>query len=337
MTQYTRKALTRIVASSCILFGALCTTNSIAQEMGWKPSKPIQIMIGATPGGVPDVLARGLGAHLQNELGQSVIVENKPGANGTIALNAVKASAADGHTMIITYLGPYGLNPAYIPAPNDTNGGEGFVPAGLLAIGGSVVVTAASNPWGDLSEFSRFVKNNPSENYTFGSPGANTILRLYGEMIADKIGKKATHISYKGVVPVALDVANGNLTYAVLTIPAAMPLVKSGKLRVLAKASTVTNEEFKSVKTLQQLGFGEVDTQAWYAAWVSEGTPKPAVAALNRSINSYLNSGAYKDMMERTGMNAAAAASPEQIQSRLQSEMRVWRATVQKLGLKLEN
>lgn len=321
---------------SLLAAGALGWMASGHATDAWRPSRPIQILIAGTPGGVPDVLARRLAVTMQATLQQPVVIDYRAGASGRIAADAVLRAPHDGHTLTLCFLGPGGLLPAFNAATPDDNGAEGFESVGFLGDGGALVVTSTANPWKNLEDLANHLRANPSVVPSFGSPGAGTILRLYGEMLCDNLKRRGTHIGYKGVAPVLTDVASGQLTFSVVTVPAALPLMAGGRIRALASTSGVRVPSLAGVKTLSEQGYAEVDVTGWYAVWAGAGTPPAAIAELNRCVNQFVTGPEGASAFDATGLTGAGATTPAQVRARLTRDMKVWRKAVRSLNLTAE-
>ncbi|MBN9428901.1 MAG: tripartite tricarboxylate transporter substrate binding protein [Burkholderiales bacterium] len=329
-----RRALRRALAGGLsFALGAALNRQAVAQ---WRPGKPIRIIIGSTPGGLPDRLARLLSEHFATDLGQAAIVENRPGASGKLAADIVLNAPADGLTLTICFLGPAGLLPAFATPPTDATGAEGFEPVGIIGYGSAVVVTSARNPWQDLREFAAYARANPQAPLSFASAGAATIVRLYGEVIAAKVQRPMMHVAYKGMMPALTDVAAGEISFLVATPPAALPLISSGRLRPLAVTSGFRAPELAQVRTLAEQGFGEVDRPAWYGVYAAAATPPAVVSALNESIGRFITSPRVVAELNQIGLDVAAPMPPAKISALLKDDMSVWKKAVTQLGLKLE-
>lgn len=319
---------------SAALLGLGCA--HVGATTAWRPSRAMQLVVAFTPGGLPDLLSRRLAPHLQAELGQTVTVENKPGASGQIGAEAVLRAPADGHTLLTGFLGPGGLLPAFKLPPTDETGAEGFEPVGMLAEANAVVVTSTANRWTDLRDLAADVRSKPGFVPSFGSPGSGTILRLYCEMICARMGRPGLHAAYKGVGPVLTDVAAGNITFSAVTVPAAMPLIAAGKIKPLAVTSGMRVPGLASVKSLTDQGFSELDVSGWYGVWVSAAVAPAAVLEINRSIGRFLTGQDIDASFAAMGLTRVVPQSPAQVRARLEKDMTVWKKAVRELNLKLE-
>ena len=243
MTQY----LCRI-ATTLMFFGALFGSQA-AMAKDW-PTQPIRIVLPYPPGGASDVTARLLGMKMSQAWGTTVVIENRPGANGIIANEAAAKSPADGYTILMANLGPNAINPAvYAKLPYDTV--KDFAPVILTTIVPLVIVTAADSPVKSLAQLIALAKEKPGQ-ITFGSAGNGAGSHLAGELLAMTTGAKMLHVPYKGDAPAIIDVMGGQLTIALPTALAGVPHIKSGKLRALAVTSPKRIASLPDVPTVNE-------------------------------------------------------------------------------------
>lgn len=292
---------------------------------------PIRIVVGSTPGGLPDLLARSFGRFVTERTGQGVVVENKPGASGKLAADAVLRAPPDGRTLIVCFYGPGGLNPAYEAGSN--TGAEGFAGVGIFGYAMAAIVTSADSPWKTLTELGEHGRRGP---LSFGSAGAATVTRLYSELLGLSMGAKFTHVAYKGLAPALTDVAAGNVAFAITTMPPALPLIAAGKLRALAVTTGTDVPALAGVPTVSQAGVKEADLNTWYGLWTRAGAPTDTISQLNRLMSEYLQAPETAKLMAASGIAPAGQTKPEQVEPRLRADIDVWRSVVQRSGLKLE-
>lgn len=309
-----------------LLFVALAHPFAAAQD------KPLRIVVGSTPGGIPDLLARSFGQYVTRRTGQSAVVDNVPGASGKLAADAVQRAPADGHTLLVCFYGPAGLNPAY-EADASKAGAEGFGAVGIFGYATGAIVTATGAPWKTMAELGEHARRG---NLSFGSAGAATVVRLYSELIAMSMEAKFTHVPYKGLVPALTDVAAGNVAFAFTSLPPALPLIAAGKLRALAVTSGTNVPSLAGVPTVTQAGLKEADLNTWYGLWAKAGAPRESVMRLNGLLADYLNDPETARILATNGIVPAARTSPEETEQRLRADIAVWRSVVQRLGLKLD-
>ena len=300
--------------------------SAVAQD------KPLRIVVGSTPGGIPDLLARSFGQYVTRRSGQPVVVDNVPGASGKLASDAVARSAADGHTLLVCFYGPAGLTPAYATDPA-AHGAEGFGAIGIFGYATAVIVTAANSPWNTMAELGDYARKS---NLSFGSAGAATVVRLYSELLGLSMGTSFTHVPYKGLAPALTDVAAGNVAFAITTMPPALPLISGGRLKALAVTTGTNVPALAGVPTISQAGMKEADLNTWYGLWTRAGAPRGTVLRLNALLADYLKDLDTAKVMATAGIIPAGPTSPEETQSRLRADIAQWRSVVQRAGLKLD-
>lgn len=305
---------------------------SLAWPLASAQDKPLRIVVGSTPGGLPDLMARSFGQFVTKRTGQPAVVENIPGASGKLAADAVLRGPADGHTLLVCFYGPAGLTPAY-QADSAKSGAEGFDAVGIFGYATAVIVTAADSPWKTLPELGETARR---ETLSFGSAGGATVVRLYSELIGLSMGAKFTHVPYKGLAPALTDVAAGNVAFAITTMPPALPLLAAGRLRPLAVTTGTNQPSLVGVPTISQAGLKEADLNTWYGLWVKAGAPREVTLRLNGLLAAYMKDPETLRIMSAGGIIPAGAVTPEETESRLKADIAVWRSVVQRLALKLE-
>jgi len=276
--------ITKLAGLAFAAFAALAAPlASMAQ--GWPTRQPIKFIVVYPPGGASDVTARLIGAKLSDSLGQAVVIENKPGANGIIATEFVAKSPADGYTLLMANLGPNALNPvAYKKLSYDAI--KDFNGVTLTTIVPQVVVVNPSLPVKTLPELIAYVKANPGK-VSFGSAGQGASNHFSGELLNAMAGIKMQHVPYKGDAPSIVDVISGTLQVALPTTVAGLPHVKSGKLRAIAVTGTKRLDALPDIPTVAETLPG-YEAVSWGGVMVPAGTPKDVIARLNAEINRIL-------------------------------------------------
>jgi len=316
MTQY----LCRI-ATTLMFFGALFGSQA-AMAKDW-PTQPIRIVLPYPPGGASDVTARLLGMKMSQAWGTTVVIENRPGANGIIANEAAAKSPADGYTILMANLGPNAINPAvYAKLPYDTV--KDFAPVILTTIVPLVIVTAADSPVKSLAQLIALAKEKPGQ-ITFGSAGNGAGSHLAGELLAMTTGAKMLHVPYKGDAPAIIDVMGGQLTIALPTALAGVPHIKSGKLRALAVTSPKRIASLPDVPTVNEaLGISGYEAVSWGGLMVPTGTPAEVIAKINAETNKALQMPDVKVKLMAQGAEIVGG-TPEAFNTFLRAELVKWK------------
>lgn len=327
MTRYPRR-----IATALMLIGALCSGQAaIAKD--W-PTQPIRIVLPYPPGGASDVTARLLGMKMGQAWETTVVIENRPGANGIIANEAAAKSPADGYTILMANLGPNAINPAvYAKLPYDT--AKDFAPVILTTIVPLVIVTAADSPAKSLAQLIALAKEKPGQ-VTFGSAGNGAGSHLAGELLAVTTGAKMLHVPYKGDAPAITDVMGGQLTIALPTALAGVPHVKSGKLRALAVTSSKRIASLPDVPTVNEaLGISGYEAVSWGGLMVPNGTPAAVIAKINAETNKALQMPDVKVKLMALGAEIVGG-TPEAFDTFLRAELIKWKKVAEGAKIHLE-
>lgn len=291
-----------------------------ANAQAWPTRQAIKFVVVYPPGGASDVTARIIGAKLSESLGQSVVIENKPGANGIIATEYVAKSAPDGYTIIMANLGPNAINPVvYKKLPYDAI--NDFAAITLTTIVPQVVVVTPALPIKTIPELVAYAKANP-EKVTFASAGNGSSNHLSGELFNAMAGIRMQHIPYKGDAPGMIDVIAGTVDVALPTAIAAMPHVKSGKLRAIAVTSAKRVASLPDVPTVAESipGFEAV---SWGGVMAPAGTPPEIIDRLNSEILKILKMPDVAAKLNDLGADIVGS-TPEEFQTYVKSEIVKW-------------
>jgi tripartite-type tricarboxylate transporter receptor subunit TctC len=310
------------------LFG---TQAAIARD--W-PTQPVRIVLPYPPGGASDVTARLLGTKMGLAWGSSVLIENRPGANGIVANELVAKAPADGYTILMANLGPNAINPAvYSKLPYDMR--KDFAPVVLTTMVPLVIVTSADSPIKNLAQLIAMAKERPGQ-VAFGSAGNGASNHLAGELLAVMTGVKMLHVPYKGDAPSITDLMGGQIAIALPTALAGVPHIKSGKLRALAVTSQKRISSMPDVPTVNEaLGITGYEAVSWGGLMVPRGTPADVVAKMNVEVNKALK---MPDVAEKlTGLGAEiVGGTPEAFDTFLQAELVKWKKVAEAAKISLD-
>jgi tripartite-type tricarboxylate transporter receptor subunit TctC len=293
----------------------------MAQAQSWPARQAIKFVIPYPPGGASDVTARILGAKLSESLGQAVAVDNRPGANGIIALESVAKAAADGYTILMANLGPNAINSAvYSKLPYDAI--KDFAPITLTSVVPQIVVVAPALPIKSVQELIAYAKANPGK-LSFASAGNGASNHLSGELFNAMAGIKMVHVPYKGDTPGMVDVMSGAVGVAFPTAVAAMPNVKSGRLRAIAVTSVRRIPSLPDLPTVAEAGLAGYEAVSWGGVMAPAGTPPAIINRLNAEINRILK---LPDVAEKLSSLGAeiVGSTPEEFAAYLKAEIAKW-------------
>jgi tripartite-type tricarboxylate transporter receptor subunit TctC len=300
-----------------------------AQEF---PTKVVRVVVPFPAGGSTDVLARMSAQKLSETLGQNFIVENRPGATGTIAGAVVAKSPPDGHTLIMHSSSSYMAGFLYRKLPYD--GGKAFTPVIRCALSGLFVVSAATLPAKNIKELVALAKRRPGE-MTFATVGMGSAAHLAAEMINAAATMKTTAIAYKGASPALIALASGEVGFTVLNILDPQPFVKQGKVRGLAVTSAKRSPALPDVPTLLESGIN-VEAYLWTGLFAPAATPTAVVNKLNAEIARYMTEPQTNTWLMSSLGGEFAPHTPEQFGAFLASDVALWQKVIRHIGLQLD-
>lgn len=300
--QHTVNTLRRALLASSLLFAGL------ACAAGY-PERPVTLVAPYPAGGAADVLARILGKKLEEQLGQPVVVENKPGAGTAIGAAAVANAKPDGYTLLISSNSTFTLNPAVQPKlPYDP--AKGFDAIGMVGSVALAVLVHPSVTAANVPQLVAAVKANP-DKFVYGSFGNGTSSNFAGAMFNNATGLKMMHIPYKGSAPLMTDLIGGQIPVSFDTVVAAAPQLKSGKIKVLAVASAKRSGVMPDVPTVAEAGYPGFDMTAWLALVAPRGLPADVKARLEKALATLMASPDTQDKMKAAGFEPAYSAVPD--------------------------
>jgi len=318
---------TRIALAALAAACAAAPLAAMAQDY---PNKPITYIVPFTPGGTTDVIGRTIAQGLSSALKQPVVVDNKPGQAGGIGASQVAKAKPDGYTLLGGTISTHAINAglykdlSYDPVKD-------FEPVTLVGFIPNALYVDASLPIKNVQELVAFLKANDKKR-TFASSGSGTSTHLAGELFADIIGVKLEHIPYKGTPQAMQDVAGGNVTFMFDQLTAGLPLVKAGKLRLLAVTTAKRSPLSPDTPTMAEAGIKDFEMSSWQAVYAPKGTPKPIVDKLNGEIVKILKAPDTRQKMQDTMGIEVVASSPEELTKLMQSEIPRWTALIKKSG-----
>ncbi len=297
------------------------------------PAKPIRLVVPFAPGGSSSIVARSIAAEMEKGLGQAIIVDNKPGGGGNIAMLEVAKSDPDGYTLIIGHVGSLAMNPfMYTKLPYDVD--RDFAPVSLLAIVPAIFVVHESVPAKDLREFVALAKKDPGRMY-YGSAGNGSAGHLAMEYLKQVTGIDIQHVPYKGTGPNVIDLVAGRTQAASAGTPPLMPHVKSGKLRVIAVGTPSRLHTLPNVGTVAEQGYPGFETSQWYGLNAPAKTPEPIIRRLAMEAAKAAKS---PRVLERFAADDAEAigSTPAEYGAYVKKEQARWSKVVRAAGIKAD-
>ena len=305
--------------------------STVAAAQADYPSRPIRLIVTVPPGGAADFIARLVGAKVSESLGQPVLVENRGGAGGTIAADAVAKAAPDGYTVLQNSITTHGVGPhLYSKLPYDPV--KDFAPVSGLALLPLIMAINADLPAKSVSDVIALSK---SANLNFASSGNGGAPHMAAELFKSVTGAPITHVPYKGSGPAVADLVGGRVQIMFDAAPSLIAHVRSGKLRVLAAASAERNRVLPDVPTFAELGYPKIAVSLWYGMLAPAGTPRPVVEKLNAEIGKALSAPDVREKLLAQGAEPMPG-TPEAFGRFMQDEMAKWAPVVKQAGVKLD-
>jgi tripartite-type tricarboxylate transporter receptor subunit TctC len=297
------------------------------------PNKPIRLIIGFPAGGSTDIVGRVVAQKLGERLGQTIVVENKGGAGGTIGTDAAAKAAPDGYTLTLGTTSTMAVAPsAYSKLGYDPI--KSFAPISLVAVTPYLLVVNPQVPANSLAELVALAKSQPGK-LNFASAGNGSTTQLAMEMLNDVTGMKMTHIPYKGNADADLAIVSNQVQVLFGSMPALLQHAKSNKLRALAVGSPKRSPALPETPTVAELGYPGFEAALWLGVLAPAGTPKSIIDRLNRELVAIAATPDFKAAMDKNGADATSN-TPEQFASLIQNEVSKYGNIVKKLGIKLD-
>ena len=294
------------------------------------PSRPVKILVGYSAGGAVDAIARSVGQRMATILGQPVVVENKPGAGTNIAIKSLTSSVPDGYTLLLA-ANALAVNPSmYQPAPYDLD--RDFTPISMVGRVPVVFAVREGSPIKTLPEFVAAAKAKPG-GVTVATPGNGATPHLAMELFQHTAGLKLSHVPYKGGAQAITDVLGGHVDVVAVNALEVLPLVKGGKLKVLAVMSTERSAVLPGVPTVAESGFPGFEANGWLGILVPNGTPPDVIAKLNAEIAKVMQSPEMRKQLLAQGVEARTS-TPEQFGTLIRSEAAKWGKIIADAGIK---
>ena len=318
----------RLVLTAVVAGLVLLSQPAVSQTY---PSKPIHILVPYAPGGIADIASRIVGAKLTEAWGQQVVVENRPGGNGFIAMTAAAKAAPDGYTLVMATVGDVAINPAmFKEMPYDVE--RDLAPIAMVSDAPMVLAAHAEAPFKSVAEVIAAAKAQPGR-LSVATPGNGSVNQIVLEWMALNTGTRFQHIPYKGGAPAAAALAGGDIPLGVLASSSVAPHVKSGRARALAVTMAKRSKFSPDWPTLQEAGVTEVDASNWTALFAPKGTPQPIIDKLNTEVVKILNMPDVKERFAGGGVETIPSSAAE-LDARVKQAAERFRTIVQKANIR---
>ena len=312
------------------LMGTLLALTAWAASAQSFPNKPIRLVVTFPPGGAPDILARLFADKAQ--LGQAVVIDNKPGAGGNIGAADVAKSPPDGHTLVLATVGTHSINGAlYSKMPYDMV--RDFTPVAHIASAPNLLVVTNALPVKNVAELIAYMKANP-DRLSFGSPGIGTSVHVSGELFKSLTGTQMQHVPYKGRQFAIPDLVGGSIQVMFDNMPSALPMAREGKIRALAQTTATRSAAAPDVPTVAETVPG-FEATTWFAMFAPAGTPRDVVMKLNAEVQRVFKLPDVADKLRVLGLEPWLS-TPEELAAYQAREIVKWAKIVKDSGAKAD-
>lgn len=321
-----RTGLKTLAAAAALLATGMGT--ALAKDAAY-PSKAITMVVPFAAGGTTDILARIVGQAMTVDLGQTIIIENKPGAGGNIGAQQVARAKPDGYTVFMGTVGTHAINQSlYKNLPYDPL--KDFAPLSRVASVPNLLVAHPSRPYKTVQEMIAYAKAHPGE-VTYGSPGSGASPHVSGALFQSLTGAEILHIPYKGSAPAISDLLGNQIAVMFDNMPSAIQHVRSGKLRPLAVTTTKRSPELPDVPTIAEAGVPGYEATSWFGLWAVAGTPAPVLDKLHASLSRVLKDPAVVKKIGDQG-GQISIDTPAQFEAFIKTEAAKWGKVVKDSG-----
>lgn len=312
---------------------ALLGLPALSRAQAAYPSKAIRYIVPVSAGGGSDMVGRTVTERWGNLLKQSFVVDNQGGGGGVIACQATARAAPDGYTLLQGYVATHGTSPATRKLPYDAI--KDFTPVGMIGGTPNVLVVNASLPVNNIREFIDYVKKNPGK-VSYGSAGQGSLTHLTMELFKQQINSFMVHIPYRGIAPAFTDLIGGQTQAMFPGLAAAVPHIRSGRVRPLAVTGRQRHPQFKDLPTLDESGFKGFDAQQWYGVVGPAGMPAAIVKQLNDTLATVLRA---PDLREKLSVEAIEpqVMTPEQFGDFIKADIARWTQLARARGIQLDS
>lgn len=325
----------KLMAAAMLAVGgaiAATTPHAFAQD-GSYPARPVTLVVSAAAGGTTDLAARMISEPLAKALGQAVVVDNRPGGNGSIAAQVVARAKPDGYTLLVQYSGFHVITPLLVKnLPWDPV--KDFAPVANLLSAPQVLVVRQGLPVKSLKELVAYAKSHP-DKLNYASSGNGSLQHVSTELLNQMAGIHITHVPYKGTGPAMTDLLGGNVDMTMTTPPPLMGHIAAGKLRPLVVTSKTRLPSLKDVPSAPEAGYPDLDVSSWFAMYAPAGTPKPVIDKLVGEIEKIMRTEAFRKKAEELGAQADFMG-PQQLAQYQKAELARWAKVIKSADIHAE-
>jgi tripartite-type tricarboxylate transporter receptor subunit TctC len=328
-----RLFLRRLLPTMIVLGVFISPCASLAQLSQW-PTKPVRIVTGWPPGGNVDVISRILAEEIGKRIPQSIVVDNRPGATGTIGARAVVRSEPDGHTWLVATMVESTVVPPMTVQSMQYDPEIELQPVTMIGRWSHVLLINADFPANSVAELVAYAKANPGK-LNYGSQGSGSINHFLGEMFKNSAGIEAVHVPYRGSSPMLADLASGQVQFAFDSVGSSLPLIQAGKIKPLAVTSPQRSPALGAVPTTAEAGFPAVASVAWIGVFLPAKTPNEIVNLVHAEVLRTFNGPVLRKALEERAIQPVGN-TPEEFRKLIQAETEEKRQLAARLGIKAE-
>ncbi len=325
LTRICQRALLALALASLTLTQGAALAQSFA-------TRPVKIVVPFAAGGVTDLMGRLVAPKMGAELGQAIVVENRPGAGATLGTDAVAKAAPDGHTILLGTITTHTTAPHMSKLPYSAD--KDFAPIGFYGFNSAWLLVNPALPIRSFAEFVAYARQNPGK-LNYGTPSIGSSSHLAAELLKQTLNLDYQHVPYKGSTPALQDLVGGQLQFMFDNIGSSTPLVKAGKLRALAVTAGRRVASAPEVPTVAESGVAGFEVIGWAALFAPVGTPAAAVAQLNRALNAALAEPEVRQKLLDAGIETRSG-SPEELARFVRAESDKWAEVIRKGGIRAE-
>jgi tripartite-type tricarboxylate transporter receptor subunit TctC len=318
-----------LLLKAAAFFTFVIASPVLAQTVPQYPAKPVRMIVTAAAGSGPDITARIVGQKLTAALGQSVVIENRPGAGGSIAAELAAKAAPDGYTLVMASAGSHAVSPALYPKLA-WDPVRDFVPITIVAVAPNILIVHPSLPVKSVRELIALARARPGE-LSFGSGGSGSTAHLSGELFRTMANIKIVHIPFKGAPSAALGVIGGQVEMALLNLPPTLPQVKSGRLKGLAVTTAKRTSAIPELPTIAEAGVPGYEASTWYGVMAPAGTPGDITGRLYTAIIGDLRTDDTRARIAADG-GEVVGSTPEEFAATLKRDLAKWTRVVKESG-----
>ncbi len=322
-----------LLLKAAAFFTFVIASPVLAQTVPQYPAKPVRMIVTAAAGSGPDITARIVGQKLTAALGQSVVIENRPGAGGSIAAELAAKAAPDGYTLVMASAGSHAVSPALYPKLA-WDPVRDFVPITIVAVAPNILIVHPSLPVKSVRELIALARARPGE-LSFGSGGSGSTAHLSGELFRTMANIKIVHIPFKGAPSAALGVIGGQVEMALLNLPPTLPQVKSGRLKGLAVTTAKRTSAIPELPTIAEAGVPGYEASTWYGVMAPAGTPNEITGRLYTAIIADLRTDDTRARIAADG-GEVVGSTPEEFAATLKRDLAKWTRVVKDSGARAD-